>query len=94
MLDRELGGVHPRSGIQFAQRVIVMAFLQERKIRRFGEVTLIVQQMKNAHRLLRDQMDDRQIILRQTNGQSNYFYDSRAYANDTIISPKSILPYS
>lgn len=73
MPDRELGGVHPGPGIQFAQRVIVMAFLQEREIRRFGEVTLVVQQVKNAHRLLRDQMDDRQVVLRQTNGQSDYF---------------------
>lgn len=69
MLDCELGRVHPGSGVQFAQRMIVMTFLQKREIRCFRKVTLVVQQVKNAHRLLRDQMDNRQVILRQ----SNYF---------------------
>lgn len=66
MPDRELGRIHSGPRVQFAQSVIVVTLLQEREIRGFREVALVVQQVKDAHRFLRDQMNDRQIVLRRT----------------------------
>ena len=59
----ELGNVQSRSRVQFVESVVVMAFLQERRVGRLRKIRLVVQQMKNTHGLLREQMNHWQIIL-------------------------------
>lgn len=63
MFDAKLHRGHPRPEVKVVQSVIVVTLLQERAVGGLGEIGFVVQKMQNADRFLRDQTDNRLIIL-------------------------------
>ena len=62
VLDAKLHAVHPWPGVELAEGMVVVTFLQEREVSRFGEVRFIVKEMEDSHRLLGEHVYDRLVV--------------------------------